>query len=78
VADGDVVIDLTKLRPDVLGALRMRFDVEEDDDSQDANIAELSPEEIVAEYAGCVLGDPGWGLRLIRVYEDAQKAEVKP
>ena len=65
---------ISRIREDILDAVRNRFDVEYDDDSQDQNIEKLSAEELFIEYCerhGLI----GWGRTLIGVLDSLRMAE---
>ena len=73
------MIDLEKLPTHILGALRKRHGVEDDDTSEDAAIAQMCAEEAFCEYCNWH-GLLGWGLRLANALDLIRAAsdEVSP
>lgn len=51
---------------DVIDVLRMRRDLEPDDPSEDARIAEYTPRKVLQECCAWHLGDPSWVGEFLR------------
>ena len=55
---------MKKYSYDMMKALRGRWNLEENDESQDDEIMKMPPRDVVLECTTWFLGDPGWALRI--------------
>jgi len=65
-----MIMNIDDIPEHVLHAVRQRLGADnENDDSYDDQIKNMSPEDIVCEYSGWKLGDSEWGRDFIEIYK---------
>lgn len=68
-------MDVEKIPPNILDAVRERLGNDENDTRFDSKISKMSPKELMAKWSGWHLGDESWALSIICSYEHLKELE---